>query len=240
MSKGKKYSSFLTEQKIFDNWRNYLNENREDIKEVEIVPRKSRDRASGWGTAAGGVAGAAIGTLLPVGVTTVAGAGIGFGVGRFISNVINSRINQGILDRLAKAKVSEETLMKTAQTLFDEAKAELEKEGEPVPDDVIAKGVGEWLNTSLDSARLSPEQMEEIRFDEKTLRDLSDNVQLEDVVVDVLSKKNMLVGDTLGTTIRRGLEKGTAAIDPGGAMANYAGRLSHKLAQEKLSKGKKK
>ena len=26
MSKGKKYSSFLKEQKIFDNWRNYLNE----------------------------------------------------------------------------------------------------------------------------------------------------------------------------------------------------------------------
>jgi hypothetical protein len=33
MSKGKKYSSFLKEQKIFDNWRGYLNENREVIKE---------------------------------------------------------------------------------------------------------------------------------------------------------------------------------------------------------------
>ena len=84
MSKGKKYSSFLTEQKIFDNWRNYLNENREAIKEVEIEPRKSRDRASGWGVAAGGAIGAALGTLLPIGVTTVAGAGLGFGAGKLI------------------------------------------------------------------------------------------------------------------------------------------------------------
>jgi len=219
--------------KKFIDPRYFMDEKMEVIKEVEIEPRKSRDRASGWGVAAGGAIGAALGTLLPIGVTTVAGAGLGFGAANLIQKVINSRINQGILDRLAKAKVSEETVMETAQTLFDEAKAGLEEEGAPVSDDVIAKGVGEWLDKSLDSARLSPEQMEEIRFDEKTLRDLSDNLQLEDVVIDVLSKKNMLVGDTLGTTIRRGLEKGTAALDPAGALARAGGRA---LAQEKLKK----
>ena len=36
MSKGKKYSSFLKEQKTFDNWRNYLNENREVLNEARV------------------------------------------------------------------------------------------------------------------------------------------------------------------------------------------------------------
>ena len=42
MSKGKKYSSFFKEQKTFDNWRNYLNENKgideyynEDVPSLE-------------------------------------------------------------------------------------------------------------------------------------------------------------------------------------------------------------
>jgi len=218
--------------KKFIDPRYFMDEKMEVIKEVEIEPRKSRDLKTGWGMTGAAALGATIGSILPI-VGTSVGAVVGFGAGKLISDVINSRINQGILDRLAKAKVSEETVMETAQTLFDEAKAGLEEEGAPVSDDVIAKGVGEWLDKSLDSARLSPEQMEEIRFDEKTLRDLSDNLQLEDVVIDVLSKKNMLVGDTLGTTIRRGLEKGTAAIDPAGALGRAGGRA---LAQEKLKK----
>jgi len=218
--------------KKFIDPRYFMDEKMEVIKEVEIEPRKSRDLKTGWGMTGAAALGATIGSILPI-VGTAGGAVVGFGAGKLISDVINSRINQGILDRLAKAKVSEETVMATAQTLFDEAKAGLEEEGAPVPDDAIAMGVGEWLDKSLDSARLSPEQMEEIRFDEKTLRDLSDNLQLEDVVIDVLSKKNMLVGDTLGTTIRRGLEKGTAALDPAGALARAGGRA---LAQEKLKK----
>ena len=36
MSKNKKYSSFLKEQKIFDNWRDYLKE------ENEMRPRKNK------------------------------------------------------------------------------------------------------------------------------------------------------------------------------------------------------
>jgi len=229
MSEGKKYSSFLKEQKIFDNWRNYLNENREAIKEVEIKKGRIRDLKTGWGMTGATALGATIGSILPV-VGTAVGAGVGFGAGKLISDVINSRIDQGILDRLAKAKVSEETVMATAQTLFDEAKAGLEEEGQPVPDDAIAIGVGEWLDKALDTTRLAPEQMEEIRFDEKTLRDLSDNVQLEDVVVDVLSKKNMLIADTLGTTVKRRFKQMSQFTDPSTALAQ---KLGGALAQEK-------
>ena len=40
MSKCKKYSSFLTEQKTFDNWRDYLKEGEEPRREV----RETKER----------------------------------------------------------------------------------------------------------------------------------------------------------------------------------------------------
>jgi|TARA_Y100000296_G_scaffold31291_1_gene36331 hypothetical protein len=195
MSKGKKYSSFLTEQKIFDNWRNYLNENREDIKEAKIERSTGRilgQTAAGMGGAfVGGTAGALIGLLFgPAAVVMSpglgaqgmgAGATVGYGLAAGHAN----RVDKKILKKL-NTFFEVEPGARAEDALMAAAVAAKEEFGDEY-------AAAQWLEEKLKTTELSPGELQQIRFDpEDILAAKAGDEALKMEILVTLSKMGLL------------------------------------------------
>ena len=257
----KKWASNKKDQLLVENFKNFMKEGdfSSDLNEVERY-QPQRDAAStvaktaavGAAGTLGAAAGATIGLLIPPAMPALAAAGgtLGTAVGTLASNAIAGMIDgiadEKVLAPLQRVELSEETFMETVSRIHDEALREVEKQEsesgndklKTVDNDSVVEGVAQWLEGKLDSADLSPEHLEIIRFDARELRDAAKekniDPKLEKMVVDILRQKDLVIEDTLGRRLGKTVDKFNVASRAG----EYAGPKLSKAANYFLDKMK--
>ena len=161
---------------------------KEELEEIRAYDRMGQAKA-----AAGVVGGAALGGLLGFfvgGVGAIPGAIGGGEVGRRVAKSWDEKKQQQILRKLGKQIATEQSLMDAL--------------GKLNPPDPAA-----WLEERLEETELTPEQISQLRFDERDLRAAAAeklDPKQTDKIITILAKKGILDLDTISVKIRKGIE----------------------------------